>query len=122
MLIQNTLQCYVQLWQQLELTWLELKREERRFCVRSILKRWLGKEATDDFIWEVMRHASKNGVLEGWTELPQPSLHRQPLREVMIALVMVKLGIGKVRVKAREIDAAYRQAFGAEARTLSLGQ
>ena len=122
MLIQNSPQCYVQLWQQLELTWVEMKREERRFCLRSILKRWLGKEATDDFIWEVMRHASKNFVLEGWTELPRPSLHRHPLREIIIALVMTKLQIGKVRVNAKEIDAAYRKVFGAGARPLSLGQ
>ena len=112
MVIENTLECFVQLWQQLERTRQLLSGQYRRFCVRRILRSWLGVEATDDLIWEVCLRASRPGhEVFGLDQLPPPSTHPRLHREILCALVMVKLGLGKQKVRLRDLDAAYRVAF-----------
>ena len=49
--IQNTQECFVQLWLRLERARRLLKTEYKRFTVRNVLKQWFDYEATDDFIW-----------------------------------------------------------------------
>lgn len=112
MLIENTKECFVQLWQQLERTRQLLGGQHRRFCARHILKSWLGLSATDDFIWEVCLRASRTGhEVCGYDELPPPSTHPRVHREILIALVQVSLKIGKHNVRLRELDEAYHIAF-----------
>lgn len=112
MLIENNKECFVQLWQQLERTRQLLGGQHRRYCVRHILKSWLGLTATDDFIWEVCLRASRTDhEVLGYDELPPPSLRPRVHREILIALVQVSLKIGKQNVKLRELDEAYHIAF-----------
>lgn len=110
--IQNSLSCFIRLWQQLELTRQLLLGQHNRFCVRRILKSWLGIEATDILIWEVCLRASRSGYeVLGLNELPPPSTHPRIHREILLALVMVKLGIGKHNVRLHDLDEAYHIAF-----------
>ena len=108
MTINNTQECFVQLWLRLERTRRLLGGQYKRFCIRRVLKTWFGIEATDDFIWRVCRLCEQ----EGWNELPPPSLYPRKHREFLRAVVAVKLGISfytKVNVKA--LDKAYSIAF-----------
>lgn len=112
MKIENTLEGFIALWQQLEITRQLFVRQHRKFCVRRILKSWLGLTATDDFIWEVCLRASRTDhEVCGYDELPPPSTHPRVHREILIALVQVSLRIGKHNVKLRELDEAYHIAF-----------
>ena len=106
--IDNTQECFVQLWRLLERTRRLLGGQYKRFCIRRVLKTWFGYEATDDFIWEVCTLCEQ----EGWNELPLPSLYPRKHREFLRAVVAVKLGISfytKVNIKA--LDYAYSIAF-----------
>ena len=106
--IENTQECFVQLWLRLERTRLLLGGQYKRFCIRNVLKSWFGGEADDDMIWEVCRLSEQ----EGWNELPPPSLYPRRHRELLRAIVAVRLGISfykKVNLKA--LDAAYSIAF-----------
>ena len=110
--IQNTQECFVQLWLRLERTRQRFGMQYRRFCIRRILQSWLGPEATDDFIWEV----SFNTVVDdeqvyGYDELPPPTLFPRPSREFLRALVATKLGIGMRQVNLKALDRAYSLAF-----------
>ena len=111
--IQNTKECFVQLWQQLERTRQLLGMQYRRFCIRRVLQSWYGPEATDDFIWEVCNMTSlcMDGPVYGYDELPLPSLYPRKSREFIRALVAVKLGIGVRHVRLKELDKAYRVVF-----------
>ena len=110
--VENNQACFVQLWQQLEHTRQLLGGQHRRFCVRRILRSWLGLMATDDFIWEVCLRASRvDHEVHGYDELPPPSIYPRVHREILIALVQVSLKIGKHNVKLRELDEAYHIAF-----------
>ena len=112
MQIENKKECFVQLWLQLERTRQLLTAQHNRFCVRRILKSWLGTEATDDLIWEVCLRASRpNHEVFGLDQLPPPSTHPRVHREVLCALIMVKLRLGKQNVRLRDLDEAYRVAF-----------
>ena len=51
--IQNTQECFVALWRELERTRQRFEAEYRRFCIRRVMREWFGAEATDDFIWDV---------------------------------------------------------------------
>ena len=110
--IQNTQECFVLLWLRLERTRRLLREQGRRFCIRHVLQSWFGPEATDDFIWEV---CSKTVVGEeqayGWDELPLPSLYPRRHRELLRAIVSVKLGIGMRKVDLHALDKAYSIAF-----------
>ena len=105
--IQNTKECFVQLWLLLKRTRRFLRGKHNRFCIRHILKLWFDSEATDQFIWEVCRECEQ----EGWNELPPPSLYPRPHRELLRALVAVKLGLSARKVHLHELDAAYSIAF-----------
>ena len=113
--IDNTQECFVQLWQKLERTRRLLGGQCKRFCVRNVLKAWFGLEATDDLIWEVCRLATlsldEDNPICGWDELPPPSLYPRKHREILRALVSLKLGIGMRKVSLKALDSAYSVAF-----------
>ena len=105
--IQNTQECFVLLWRKLERTRRLLRGQYKRFCIRHVLKTWFGFEASDNFIWEVCTRCEQ----EGWNELPPPSLYPRQHRELLRAIVSVKLGISYYRVNLKALDAAYSIAF-----------
>ena len=103
----NTQECFVQLWLRLERTRHLLGGQYKRFCIRRVLKTWFGYEANDNFIWEVCSRCNQ----EGWNELPLPSLYPRKHRELLRAIVSVKLGISYFRVDLKALDTAYSIAF-----------
>ncbi len=106
--IENNQECFVQLWLRLERTRRLLGGQYKRFCIRNVLKSWFGGEADDDMIWEVCRLSEQ----EGWNELPPPSLYPRRHRELLRAIVAVRLGISFYRkVNLKALDAAYSIAF-----------
>ena len=112
--IENTKECFVQLWLRLERTRLLLQEQGRRFCIRHVLREWFGLRATDDFIWEVctrMEVPDGEDPLYGYDLLPPPRLRPRRHRELLRAIVAVRLGIGKRQVCLHELDAAYSVAF-----------
>ncbi len=110
--IQNNQECFVQLWLQLERTRRLLGGQYKRFCIRNILKAWFGIRATDDFIWEVCHRATVDDEPQaGWDELPLPSLYPRKHRELLRAIVSVKLGISRYHVNLKALDKAYSIAF-----------
>ena len=110
--IENTLECFVQLWLRLERTRQLLAAQCKRFCVSSILRSWFGLKATDDFIWEVCFRASTDELtLNGMDTLPPPSIAPRKHRELLRALVSVSLNIGMRKVHLSQLDKAYSQAF-----------
>ena len=48
---------------------------------------------------------------EGWNELPLPSLYPRKHRELLRAIVAVRLGISYYRINLRAIDKAYSIVF-----------
>jgi hypothetical protein len=110
--IQNSQECFVQLWRKLERTRHLLGGQYKRFCIRNVLKAWFGYEATDDFIWEVCHRAAVNDEpQEGWNELPIPSLYPLKHRELLRAIVAVRLGISFYKIDLKALDKAYSIAF-----------
>ncbi len=105
--IQNNQECFVRLWLRLERTRQFLKGQYRRFCIRNVLKSWFGYEASDDFIWEVCHLCEQ----EGWNELPLPSLFPRNHRELLRAIVAVRLGISFYRIDLKALDRAYSIVF-----------
>ena len=105
--IENTQECFVQLWLRLERTRRLLGGQYKRFCIRNVLKSWFGHEATDNFIWEVCHRCEQ----EGWNELPLPSLFPRQHRELLRAIVSVRLGISYYKIHLKALDAAYSIAF-----------
>ena len=104
---QNSQECFVRLWLRLECTRQLLQGQCRRFCIRNVLKSWFGYEANDDFIWEVCRLCEQ----EGWNELPIPSLYPRNHRELLRAIVAVRLGISFFKIDLKALDRAYSIAF-----------
>ena len=115
--IDNTQECFVQLWLQLERTRRLLWAQNKRCCPRRILKSWFGIRATDDFIWEVCHSATltlndeREDPILGWDVLPLPSLYPRKHRELLRAIVAVRLGITMCQVDLRALDKAYSVAF-----------
>ena len=107
MKIENSKTCFVQLWRKLERTRQLLGRQYKRFCIRNVLRSWFGGEATDDYIWEVCNRCDQ----AGWDELPPPSLYPRKHRELLRAIVSVKLGISYYKIDLKALDAAYCIAF-----------
>jgi hypothetical protein len=105
--IENTQECFVQLWLRLERTRRLLGGQYKRFCIRRVLKTWFGFEANDNFIWEVCNRSGQ----AGWDELPLPSLYPRKHRELLRAIVSVKLGISYYKVDLKALDSAYSIAF-----------
>jgi len=119
--IQNTKECFVQLWLELERTRQLLFEQCRRYSIRNVLKSWLGEEATDDFIWDVCY----NTVVDeeqayGMDLLPPPALDPRIHREFLIALVGRKLGLSPYQVNRKALDAAYSEAYP-ESEPLNIG-
>ena len=111
--IQNTQECFVALWRELERTRQLFGMQYKRFCIRRVLQSWMPTEAIDDFIWEVCDLASLafDEPVYGYDELPPPSFYPRKSREFLRALVAYKLGIGVRQVSLKELDAAYHIAF-----------
>ena len=110
--IDNNKECFVQLWRRLERTRQMLGGQYKRFCIRNVLKAWFGVQATDDFIWEVCHRVVVNDEqVCGNDTLPPPSLYPRKHRELLRAIVSVKLGLSARQVKLPELDAAYSIAF-----------
>ena len=106
-MIENTQECFVQLWLRLERTRRLLGGQYKRFCIRNVLKSWFPAEANDNFIWEVCHLCEQ----EGWNELPLPSLYPRKHRELLRAIVAVRLGISYYKIDLKALDAAYSIAF-----------
>ena len=110
--IQNSQECFVQLWLRLERTRRLLGGQYKRFCIRNVLKAWFGYEATSDFIWEVCHLAAVDDEpQEGWSELPLPSLYPRKHRELLRAIVAVRLGISYWKINLKALDKAYSIVF-----------
>jgi hypothetical protein len=110
--LDNTQECFVQLWLRLERTRRLLGAQHKRFCIRNVLKTWFGHEANDDFIWEVCHQAIVDDEpQEGWNELPAPMLYPRRHREFLRAIVAVRQGISFYRVSLKALDKAYSIAF-----------
>ena len=110
--IQNSQECFVQLWLRLERTRRLLGGQYKRFCIRNVLKAWFGYEATSDFIWEVCHLAAVDDEpQEGWNELPLPSLFPRKHRELLRAIVAVRLGISYWKINLKALDKAYSIVF-----------
>ena len=99
--------CFVQLWLRLERTRRLFAGQYRRFCIRRVLKSWFGLRATDDFIWEICHLCEQTG----WDELPPPTLFPRKHRELLRAIVAVRLGISFFKVNLKALDKAYSVAF-----------
>jgi hypothetical protein len=110
--VQNNQECFVQLWRMLERTRRLLGGQCKRFCIRNVLKSWFGGESTDDFIWKICRLATVDDEpQEGWNELPLPSLYPRKHRELLRAIVAVRMGISYWKINLKALDAAYSIAF-----------
>lgn len=111
--IANNRESFVALWRQLERTRRLLGMQYRRFSVRNVLKSWFGAEASDDMIWEVCRLATydEERPVYGLNELPLPGLYPRTSRELLRAVVAVRLGIGVRKVDVKALDEAYTEAF-----------
>ncbi len=107
MSVENNQECFVVLWRKLERTRRLLGGQYKRFCIRNVLKSWFGYEATDDMIWEVCRLCEQ----EGYNELPIPSLYPLKHRELLRAIVAVRLGISFYKIDLKALDKAYSIAF-----------
>ena len=102
----------MQLWLRLERTRRMLGAQYKRFCIRNVLKVWFGQLATDDFIWEVCHNVAVNDEqVCGNDALPPPSLYPRKHRELLRAIVSVRLGLSMRRVDLKALDAAYSEAF-----------
>ena len=67
---------------------------------------------TDDFIWEVCRRVDIDGeTVCGWDELQPPSLYPRKHRELLKAIVEVRLNLTPHKVNLKALDAAYSIAF-----------
>ena len=111
--VENNQECFVLLWRKLEHTRCLLGGEYKRFCIRNVLKAWFGSEATDAFIWKVCHLAIVDDEpQEGWNELPPPSLRPRRHRELLRAIVAVRLSISYYKeVNLKALDKAYSEAF-----------
>ena len=115
MKLENTQDCFVQLWLRLERTRRLLQGQYKRYCVRRVLQSWFGLEATDDFIWEVCHQASLKLDDEepvcGYDALPPPYLSPRLHRELLRAIVAVRLGLTSCKVDLKALDRAYKIAY-----------
>ena len=105
--IENNEACFVRLWLRLERTRRLLGGQYKRFCIRNVLKAWFGSEAGDELIWQVCRLCEQ----EGYNELPVPALYPLKHRELLRAIVAVRLGISFYRIDLKALDRAYSEVF-----------
>jgi len=105
--LQNNKECFVKLWQLLRRTRHFLRAHHKRFCIREVLKLWFEGEITDDFIWEVCNRCE----LGGWDELPSPRQHPYQHRQMLKAILELKLCGKPRRVNLKALDAAYSVVY-----------
>ena len=89
--VENNQECFVMLWRKLERTRRLLGGQCKRFCIHQAV--------VDD------------EPQEGWNELPVPSLYPRKHRELLRAIVAVRLGISFYKIDLKALDKAYSIAF-----------
>ena len=127
--VENTQECFVQLWRLLERTRRLLREQHQRFCIRNVLKVWFGVDATDDYIWEVCHTATllldEDNPLCGLDELQPPSLYPRKHRELLRAMetagkfvedetlraAMKENGIGRPSSRAGIIETLFKRHY-----------
>ena len=110
--IKNNQECFVVLWRRLERKRRLLGSQDKPFRIRNVLKSWFGGDTNDYDTWEVCHTAAVDGEpQEGWNELPAPSLYPRRHRELLRAIVAIRLGIGIRKVDLKALDKAYSIAF-----------
>lgn len=107
----------MQLWLKLNETFKAFQHDYKRFCVRNIVRSWMGRGVSENFLWEVCTISG----LEGYQELRMPELYPHQSRMLLYALIRAHLGLGRMGVKLPELDHAYSLAFG-KGRKLNIGK
>lgn len=105
--IENTEECFVQLWRLIRRSRRVMRLNCKHFCIRRILQLWFDGQANNEFIWQVCNMCGQCG----WDRLPSPSLYPRQHREFLRAVVAVRLGISFYQVNLRAIDRAYSKVF-----------
>ena len=105
--IENTEECFVQLWRLIRRSRRVMRLNCKHFCIRRILQLWFDGQANNEFIWQVCNMCGQCG----WDRLPSPSLYPRQHREFLRAVVAVRLGISYYQVNLRAIDKAYSKVF-----------
>lgn len=105
--IENTEECFVQLWRLIRRSRRVMRLNCKHFCIRRILQLWFDGQANNEFIWQVCNMCGQCG----WDKLPSPSLYPRQHREFLRAVVAVRLGISYYQVNLRAIDRAYSKVF-----------
>lgn len=105
--IENTEECFVQLWRLIGRSRRVMRLNCKHFCIRRILQLWFDGQANNEFIWQVCNMCGQCG----WDRLPSPSLYPRQHREFLRAVVAARLGISYYQVNLRAIDRAYSKVF-----------
>lgn len=105
--IENTEECFVQLWRLIRRSRRVMRLNCKHFCIRRILQLWFDGQANNEFIWQVCNMCEQCG----WDRLPSPSLYPRQHREFLRAVVAARLGISYYQVNLRAIDRAYSKVF-----------
>ena len=105
--IENTEECFVQLWRLIRRSRRVMRLNCKHFCIRRILQLWFDGQANNEFIWQVCNMCGQCG----WDRLPSPSLYPRQHREFLRAVVAARLGISYYQVNLRAIDKAYSKVF-----------
>lgn len=105
--IENTEECFVQLWRLIRRSRRVMRLNCKHFCIRRILQLWFDGQANNEFIWQVCNMCGQCG----WDRLPSPSLYPRQHREFLRAVVAARLGISYYQVNLRAIDRAYSKVF-----------
>ena len=105
--IENSEECFVQLWRLIRRSRRVMRLNCKHFCIRRILQLWFDGQANNEFIWQVCNMCGQCG----WDRLPSPSLYPRQHREFLRAVVAVRLGISFYQVNLRAIDKAYSKVF-----------
>ena len=105
--IENTEECFVQLWRLIRRSRRVMRLNCKHFCIRRMLQLWFDGQANNEFIWQVCNMCGQCG----WDKLPSPSLYPRQHREFLRAVVAARLGISYYQVNLRAIDRAYSKVF-----------
>ena len=105
--IENTEECFVQLWRLIRRSRRVMRLNCKHFCIRRMLQLWFDGQANNEFIWQVCNMCGQCG----WDRLPSPSLYPRQHREFLRAVVAARLGISYYQVNLRAIDRAYSKVF-----------
>ena len=105
--IENTEECFEQLWRLIRRSRRVMRLNCKHFCIRRILQLWFDGQANNEFIWQVCNMCGQCG----WDRLPSPSLYPRQHREFLRAVVAARLGISYYQVNLRAIDRAYSKVF-----------